>query len=42
LLAAKALAFVVTLVLAFASYRWIESPFLRLKSRFAPVLSRPV
>jgi peptidoglycan/LPS O-acetylase OafA/YrhL len=42
LLAAKAMAFVVTLVLAFASYRWIESPFLRLKSRFAPVLSRPV
>jgi peptidoglycan/LPS O-acetylase OafA/YrhL len=42
LLAAKAIGFVVTLVLAFASYRWIESPFLRLKSRFAPVLSRPV
>ena len=42
LLAAKAMGFVVTLVLAFASYRWIESPFLRLKSRFAPVLSRPV
>ena len=42
LLAAKAIGFVVTLVLAFASYRWVESPFLRLKSRFAPVLSRPV
>jgi peptidoglycan/LPS O-acetylase OafA/YrhL len=42
LLAAKAMGFLVTLVLAFASYRWVESPFLRLKSRFAPVLSRPV
>jgi peptidoglycan/LPS O-acetylase OafA/YrhL len=42
LLATKALGFVVTLVLAFASYRWIESPFLRLKNRFAPVLSRPI
>jgi peptidoglycan/LPS O-acetylase OafA/YrhL len=42
LLAAKAIGFFVTVVLAFASYRWIESPFLRLKSRFAPVLSRPV
>ena len=42
LLAAKALALVVTLLLAFASYRWIESPFLRLKSRFATVPSRPV
>jgi peptidoglycan/LPS O-acetylase OafA/YrhL len=42
LLATKALGFAVTLVLSFASYRWIEAPFLRLKSRFAPVLSRPV
>ena len=42
LLAAKAIGFVVTLIFAFASYRWVESPFLRLKSRFAPVLSRPV
>jgi peptidoglycan/LPS O-acetylase OafA/YrhL len=42
LLAIKAVGFVVTLALAFASYRWIESPFLRLKNRFAPVLSRPV
>jgi peptidoglycan/LPS O-acetylase OafA/YrhL len=42
LLGTKALAFVVTLVLAFASYRWFESPFLRLKGRFTTVLSRPV
>jgi peptidoglycan/LPS O-acetylase OafA/YrhL len=42
LLATKALGFVMTVILAFASYRWIESPFLRLKDRFATVLSRPV
>jgi peptidoglycan/LPS O-acetylase OafA/YrhL len=42
LLAGKTLGFVMTVVLAFVSYRWIESPFLRLKSRFATVLSRPV
>ena len=42
LLAGKALGFVITVFLAFVSYRWIESPFLRLKSRFATVLSRPV
>ena len=42
LLAAKALGFVMTVLLALASYRWIESPFLRLKDRFATVLSRPV
>jgi peptidoglycan/LPS O-acetylase OafA/YrhL len=42
LLAVKMLGLVVTVVLAFVSYRWIESPFLRLKNRFAPVLSRPV
>jgi peptidoglycan/LPS O-acetylase OafA/YrhL len=42
LLAAKGLGFVITVVLALASYRWIESPFLRLKDRFATVLSRPV
>jgi peptidoglycan/LPS O-acetylase OafA/YrhL len=42
LLATKALALVMTVILAFASYRWIESPFLRLKDRFATVLSRPV
>jgi len=42
LLATKAVGFVLTLVLAFASYRWVESPFLRMKDRFARVLSRPV
>lgn len=42
LLASKAVGFVLTLILAFASYRWVESPFLRLKDRFARVLSRPV
>jgi len=42
LLATKAVGFVLTLILAFASYRWVESPFLRLKDRFARVLSRPV
>jgi peptidoglycan/LPS O-acetylase OafA/YrhL len=42
LLAAKAVGFVITLLLAFASYRWVESPFLRWKTRFAAVPSRPV
>jgi peptidoglycan/LPS O-acetylase OafA/YrhL len=36
------LGFFLTLLLAFASYRWVESPFLRLKDRFTTVLSRPV
>jgi peptidoglycan/LPS O-acetylase OafA/YrhL len=31
-----------TIVLAAACYRWLESPFLRLKERFAHVQSRPV
>jgi peptidoglycan/LPS O-acetylase OafA/YrhL len=42
LLAAKGMGFVMTVILAVASYRWIESPFLRLKDKFAIVLSRPV
>ena len=42
LLAAKALGFGMTVSLALASYRWVESPFLRIKDRFATVLSRPV
>ena len=42
ILATKAVGFVLTILLAFASYRWVESPFLRLKDRFAKVLSRPV
>jgi len=42
LLAVKGLGFVMTVMLALASYRWIESPFLRLKDKFATVLSRPV
>ncbi len=42
LLGVKILAFGMTVVLALASYRWIESPFLRMKDRFATVLSRPV
>jgi peptidoglycan/LPS O-acetylase OafA/YrhL len=42
LLAAKTLALAVTVLLAFASYHWVESPFLRLKSRFATVQSRPL
>jgi peptidoglycan/LPS O-acetylase OafA/YrhL len=42
LLATKAVGFVLTLLLAFTSYRWVESPFLRMKDRFARVLSRPV
>jgi peptidoglycan/LPS O-acetylase OafA/YrhL len=42
LLAAKGLGFVLTVVLALVSYRWVESPFLRLKDKFATVLSRPV
>ncbi len=42
LLASRVLGFALTLALALASYRWVESPFLRLKDRFATVLSRPV
>jgi peptidoglycan/LPS O-acetylase OafA/YrhL len=32
----------ITIALAAASYRWLETPFLRLKERFAHVRSRPV
>jgi peptidoglycan/LPS O-acetylase OafA/YrhL len=31
-----------TIITALASYRWLETPFLRLKERFAVVKSRPV
>ena len=40
--AQSALGFMLTVVLAAASYRWLESPFLRWKERFAHVQSRPV
>ena len=33
---------ILTIVLASASYRWLESPFLRLKEKFEAVRSRPV
>jgi peptidoglycan/LPS O-acetylase OafA/YrhL len=42
LLAAKLLGLGITVLLALASYRWIETPFLRLKDHFATVPSRPV
>src|ERR1700722_6349671 len=41
LLATKAVGLIVTILLGFASYRWIESPFLRLKDHFATPPSRP-
>jgi peptidoglycan/LPS O-acetylase OafA/YrhL len=42
LLLGKALGLAMTVFLASVSYRWFESPFLRLKSRFATVPSRPI
>jgi peptidoglycan/LPS O-acetylase OafA/YrhL len=42
LLVTKILGLGTTIVLAMVSYRWVESPFLRLKDRLAVVLSRPV
>lgn len=42
LLTTPVFGFVMTVFLAIGSYRWVESPFLRLKDRFATVLSRPV
>jgi len=36
------MSFSLTVILAAASYRWLESPFLRLKRRFTYVASRPV
>lgn len=41
-MAQGAMGLVVTVALAAASYRWLETPFLRLKERFAHVQSRPV
>jgi peptidoglycan/LPS O-acetylase OafA/YrhL len=41
-LAQSAVGLAFTIAIAAASYRWLESPFLRLKERFAYVRSRPI
>jgi peptidoglycan/LPS O-acetylase OafA/YrhL len=41
-LAQSVVGLALTVVIAAASYRWLESPFLKLKERFAYVQSRPV
>ncbi|HZI57653.1 MAG TPA: acyltransferase [Verrucomicrobiae bacterium] len=41
-IAQSLVALALTISLAAASYRWLESPFLRMKERFAHVQSRPV
>jgi len=41
-LAQSGVSLVFTILLASASYRWLESPFLKLKERFSHVHSRPV
>ena len=41
-IAQSAIGLALTIAIAAASYRWLESPFLRLKERFAHVQSRPV
>jgi len=41
-LAQSCVGLVLTILLAAASYRWLESPFLKLKERFAYVQTRPV
>ena len=35
-------AFLLTVVLALMSYRWLETPFLRLKDRFSYLQSAPI